>query len=104
MEAYFLSLKHLSLPLTGSQEELLNQIVEAEKLLENICIQEKRKEDPKKSPELHAKCEEKLRNKQEEMEARIQKNLELIRKVRPRWLEFLLKEKGIESLFYSNGN
>lgn len=63
------------------QEELLNQIVEAEKQLENICIQEKRKEDPKKSPELHAKCEEKLRNKQEEMEARIQKNLELIRKL-----------------------
>lgn len=67
--------------LTDCREELLNQMMEAERLLEHICIQEGRKEDPKSSPDLHAKCVEKARKKQEESDARIQKNLELIRKV-----------------------
>lgn len=64
-----------------TREDLLYQLVEAERLLEQICIQEGRKEDPKKSPDLHTKCEDKLRKKQEESDARIQKNIELIRKL-----------------------
>ncbi|XP_042234111.1 centrosomal protein of 131 kDa-like [Homarus americanus] len=63
------------------RDDLLYQLAEAERLLEHICIQEGRKEDPKKCPDLHTKCEEKIRKKQEESEARIQKNIELIRKL-----------------------
>lgn len=65
-----------------SHEDLLYQLVEAERLLEKICIQEGKKEDPRNSPHLHAKCEEKARKKQEDSDVRIQKNIELIRKVR----------------------
>ncbi|XP_069169784.1 repetitive organellar protein-like [Procambarus clarkii] len=64
-----------------SREDLLYQLVEAERLLEQICIQEGRKEDPRKCPDLHTRCEEKLRKKQEESDTRIQKNIELIRKL-----------------------
>ncbi|KAK7079580.1 hypothetical protein SK128_025205, partial [Halocaridina rubra] len=64
-----------------SREDLISQLHKAEKLLENICIQEGKKEDPLKSPYLHTKCEDKVRKKQEESEARIQKNLDLIRKL-----------------------
>ncbi|XP_068207960.1 myosin-11-like isoform X1 [Palaemon carinicauda] len=63
------------------RDDLLRQVLQAEKLLEDICIREGKKDDPKKAPDLHFKCEEKIRMKQEESEARIQKNLELIRKL-----------------------
>ncbi|CAL4110089.1 unnamed protein product, partial [Meganyctiphanes norvegica] len=70
--------------ISGQQEASSNlkvQISEAERLLESICLQEGLKKDPNKSPELHIKCEEKSKKKQEEYEERIQSNLELIRKL-----------------------
>lgn len=65
----------------GSHEDLLYQLVEAERLLEKICIQEGKKEDPRNSRDLHVKCEEKARKMQEDSDVRIQKNIELIRKL-----------------------
>ncbi|XP_066985940.1 uncharacterized protein [Macrobrachium rosenbergii] len=66
---------------TDYRDDLLQQVAQAEKLLEDICIKEGKKDDPKKAPDLHFKCEEKARMKQEESESRIQKNLDLIRKL-----------------------
>lgn len=58
------------------------QVVEAEKLLEGICVSEGRKRDPNIPPEeLHAVCREEATRRQQESDSRIQRNLELIRKV-----------------------
>ncbi|XP_045124215.1 uncharacterized protein LOC123512080 isoform X2 [Portunus trituberculatus] len=66
---------------SGSREELLRQIAEAEQQLEALCVTEGWKRDPSASPELHRGCEERLQRQRAEADGRIQKNLELIRKL-----------------------
>ncbi|XP_063885184.1 centrosomal protein of 131 kDa-like isoform X2 [Scylla paramamosain] len=65
----------------GSREELLRQIAEAERQLEALCVAEGWKRDPSTSPDLHRGCEEQMQRQQAEADGRIQKNLELIRKL-----------------------
>ncbi|XP_076053037.1 uncharacterized protein LOC143032341 isoform X2 [Oratosquilla oratoria] len=64
-----------------SKGELLEAILTAEKQLEEICIKEGNKEEFKKEIITHDACDEKLKKAQQNYEERIQKNLELIRKV-----------------------
>ncbi|KAK4308057.1 hypothetical protein Pmani_020227 [Petrolisthes manimaculis] len=67
---------------TEWHEELLRQVVEAERLLEGICVSEGRKRDPNIPPEeLHVGCREEATRRQQESDSRIQRNLELIRKL-----------------------
>ncbi|XP_050713551.1 centrosomal protein of 131 kDa-like isoform X2 [Eriocheir sinensis] len=63
------------------RDELLRQLMEAERQLEGICVSEGCKQDPATSPHLHQACEGRLRRLRAETDARIQKNLDLIRKL-----------------------
>ncbi|XP_050714127.1 centrosomal protein of 131 kDa-like [Eriocheir sinensis] len=63
------------------RDDLLRQLMEAERQLEGICVSEGCKQDPATSPHLHQACEERLRRLRAETDARIQKNLDLIRKL-----------------------
>ena len=70
-----------SSPPSDTRQELLQQIVDAERRLEALCVDEGWKQDPATSPHLHQPCQERMQRQQAEADARIQKNLDLIRKL-----------------------
>ncbi|KAL7642594.1 UNVERIFIED_CONTAM: hypothetical protein RMT77_007155 [Armadillidium vulgare] len=63
------------------KKELLPKLNKVENIIENICKKEGIKKDEKNELELHKECEERLNNCQKDLEERIHKNLELIRKL-----------------------